>query len=352
MTIRRPTKQEREERVLDLYYNQKKNYREIAKLERMCPRDIGLIVNKESKEIESEQSKSKASNAYKMFSEGKSPTDVAIALDLREPEVTKLYTESWRLGKIYDLDHIYQETNGNLAPLLKLYKLMKAEGLKAEDVVRIMKIANDDLPSIEHRYEALKVETDWLEKQKQSSVRILEDYDNQITALGNRLDSYCLSCQEEGVKLNYLRQKIMKLEALVRLFESSNSEYIKIRETVEEQTRDMLDNSKHLLKYAVLSVTESIRIDPAKYMPLICGSTPWAMSYNIMKYSGSYTYGQGRQYLSIEDYSGMIVEEADILYNKIVKNQTDQIIDDYSASMSSSPPPPPSDEDLNILSRV
>jgi hypothetical protein len=336
MTVRRLSEEEREERVLDLYYNQEMTYRDIAKLERMCPRDIGLIVNKESKDIESRQSLSKAAQAYRMFSEGKSPTDVAIALDLREPEVTKLYTESWKLAQIHDLNHLYREMKGNPAPLVKLYKLIKAAGLRAEDVVRIIKIANNDLPSIEYRYEALKVETDWLEKQKQSSLRILEDYDNQITALGKRLDSYCLSCLEEGVKLNNLRQKLMKREALVRLFESNNSEYIKIRETVEEQTRDMLDSSKGLLKYAVLSVTESIRNDPAKYMPLICGSTPSVMSYNIMKYSGSHMYGRGRQYLSIEDYSGMLVEEADMLYNKIVKDQTDQIIDDYRASTTTS----------------
>ena len=41
------------------------------------------------------QSLSKSSQAYKSFSEGKSPTDVAIALDMREPEVSQLYKESW-----------------------------------------------------------------------------------------------------------------------------------------------------------------------------------------------------------------------------------------------------------------
>jgi hypothetical protein len=154
--MRRPTKEEREERVLDLYYNQRKTYREIAELERICPRDIGLIVNKDSKDVESNESMSKASEAYKMFRGGASPIDVAIALDLREPEVTKLYAESVKLGQIYDLNHIYQEMKGNPAPLVRLYKYLKAEGLKAEDVVRIMEIANNDLPSVEYKCEAKK----------------------------------------------------------------------------------------------------------------------------------------------------------------------------------------------------
>src|ERR671914_394398 len=40
------TRQERERLVLDLYYNQGKTYREISKLARISPRDIGLILNK------------------------------------------------------------------------------------------------------------------------------------------------------------------------------------------------------------------------------------------------------------------------------------------------------------------
>jgi hypothetical protein len=40
------TRMERERLVLDLYYNQGKTYREIAKELRISPRDIGIILNK------------------------------------------------------------------------------------------------------------------------------------------------------------------------------------------------------------------------------------------------------------------------------------------------------------------
>jgi transposase len=40
------TRQERERRVLDLYYNQDKTYREISKEARISLRDIGVILNK------------------------------------------------------------------------------------------------------------------------------------------------------------------------------------------------------------------------------------------------------------------------------------------------------------------
>ena len=41
-----PSRQEREERVLDLHFNQNKNYRQIAKEMKMSVRDIGTIYHK------------------------------------------------------------------------------------------------------------------------------------------------------------------------------------------------------------------------------------------------------------------------------------------------------------------
>src|SRR5215212_445071 len=77
------TRQERERLVLDLY-NQGKTYREISKVARISPRDIGVILNKavEEKKIEGlkeedninsennqEQQLALSTQAYKLFSE-------------------------------------------------------------------------------------------------------------------------------------------------------------------------------------------------------------------------------------------------------------------------------------------
>jgi uncharacterized protein YdbL (DUF1318 family) len=50
------TRQEREKLVLDLYYNQNKSYRQIAKEARICPRDIKAILEKPVKEMEVKKS--------------------------------------------------------------------------------------------------------------------------------------------------------------------------------------------------------------------------------------------------------------------------------------------------------
>src|SRR5919106_438886 len=110
------TRQERERLVLELY-NQGKTIREIAKEARMSFRDIGIILNKAAEEKtevqgikqnnnnnngreknqEEQQHLSLAAQAYKLFSDRKTPLYVAIALNLRESEATKFYREYWRL---------------------------------------------------------------------------------------------------------------------------------------------------------------------------------------------------------------------------------------------------------------
>jgi transposase len=113
------TRQERERLVLDLYYNQGKTYREIAKVARISPRDIGVILNKavedknreeqqdntdSEKNQNQEQQLSLSARAYKLFSDRKTPLEVAIALNLRESEATKFYREYWKLKQLHNLN--------------------------------------------------------------------------------------------------------------------------------------------------------------------------------------------------------------------------------------------------------
>jgi hypothetical protein len=98
-------RKETEDLILDLYYDQKKTFREIQRIVRKSPRDISNVLNK----VEPERSSpSKSSQAYRMFTENKTPIQVAIALNLREKEVNEYYREYWQLEGLYKLDQIYE----------------------------------------------------------------------------------------------------------------------------------------------------------------------------------------------------------------------------------------------------
>jgi DNA-binding CsgD family transcriptional regulator len=83
--------------VIDLYFNQHKTYAEIAEIERISLRDIHAIIKEEiarrQKYKHQQQRQEQSAKTYKLFSEGKTPVQVAIALNIGQPEVTKLYRE-------------------------------------------------------------------------------------------------------------------------------------------------------------------------------------------------------------------------------------------------------------------
>ena len=111
-------------RVIDLYFNQHKTYAEIAQIERMSPRDIHAIIKQEEarrqKHKHQQHRQEITSKAYKLFSEGKTPVEVATILNLREPEVTKLYREYWKLKGLDKLNTIHKDTNDKVWPVWKL----------------------------------------------------------------------------------------------------------------------------------------------------------------------------------------------------------------------------------------
>jgi hypothetical protein len=103
-----------------------------------------------------------AAQAYKLFSDRKTPLEVAIILNLKESEVTEFYKEYWKLKQLHDLMIVYEETKGDIDPFLKLYRLSKAAGMSALHVTNLLKIANTNLSDIQHRYERLKREVNKL----------------------------------------------------------------------------------------------------------------------------------------------------------------------------------------------
>jgi hypothetical protein len=95
-------REEREEYVAQLY-KEGRGVREIAELVRMSFRDIGAIIKKVKLQAERErgytseepQPKSPESKAFQLFSQGKSPVQVVIALDLPAHYVQAKYQEYW-----------------------------------------------------------------------------------------------------------------------------------------------------------------------------------------------------------------------------------------------------------------
>jgi hypothetical protein len=350
------TRQERERLVLDLY-NQGKTYREIAKEARISPRDIGIILNKvieektkESKEegkdnnsVENNQQGphlSLASQAYKLFSDRKTPLEVAIELNLGESEATKFYREYWKLKQLHNLTIIYEETKGDIEPFLKLYKLAKRKGMSVKQVVNLLEIANNDLPSVERRFKGLRNDMSMLQFQKRIDERNLYQLNNQIALTTKLLNSIRISCKRETREIENLYNEKARIENLVTHFKNNNEEYLNnIKREAEENIKSVLTNGKVLLQCALASVIESLRSNPELYSFVLYNTS--VVTASSVTYGSNYpslmSSGLQQQQRPFNDrYAALILEESEKLYNKLTTELTNRVMVVAAAAMSAS----------------
>jgi DNA-binding CsgD family transcriptional regulator len=190
---------ERETKVLELY-NEGKTTREIAKELRISLRDISHILKKhgvnhgitsiDDNNKKSHSNNEKATQAYKLISEGKKPVEVAILLALSERQATKYYTEYWRLKRLYKLHFIYKKSKSNLSTFLRLYRLVKRLGIRIKDLewfVSMVEIGTYKIPEIQNQYTKIKNELEDIDYKKTMAKYELQNINNHITIL-NRVN--------------------------------------------------------------------------------------------------------------------------------------------------------------------
>jgi hypothetical protein len=206
-------REEKEQYVIQLY-KENKSTREIAKLTHMSFRDIGIVTKKVKLEAHGERgrleeddikSKSKTTQAFKLFSEFKSPVDVIIALDLPANQVRALYQEYLELEGFYRLAQIYEEAKYDLDDLLRLHRIVKALGMEKHDIISAFElIKHNQLETLQWKAGYLKSEITRLEWEKRSSMYHLSNLRRMINEFEETL------AQKRG-EMAYLNRECRKL---------------------------------------------------------------------------------------------------------------------------------------------
>jgi hypothetical protein len=336
------TRREKEELVLDLYYKQNKNYRQIAQEARMSPRDIGEIVKKASNEKERQQHKSLSTQAYELFSKDKTPVQVAIILNIGEGQASQYYTEYLRLIQLGDVTQIYRELKGDVWYFVNLCKVAKSARMSIPQVINLLKIANNYLPSVEYRYDQLRREISGLEFVKRGAAKDFQNLNDQIINMGKTLDSIKLDCEKGMARLQVLQQERMKQEVLVKHFENNNEEYINIVKTIEDKVRNILSAVKVFLQLALLSLIESMRCDPDKYISLIYYDDNKSLSSTTRDNNDQHQHyplymHRQQPYQSpyydydIEDCKTILLDEAEKLYSSMAKKMVCELIKEIAS---------------------
>ena len=173
----------------------------------MSFRDIGDITKKVELQAarergyiaEDTQPKSKESQAFKLFSEGRSPVEVAILLDLAADRVRALYREYWELTGRPKFST--KPKNSKRPSLLRLHEIVKGLGMKEPDIIKVFELAkHKELENLQWKVEYLRNEVNTLEMEKWKST-------NQILKLNRMIDEFEGSLAQKRGEMVYMNQE-------------------------------------------------------------------------------------------------------------------------------------------------
>jgi chromosome segregation ATPase len=167
-----------------------------------------------------------------LLSQGKTPLQVAISLNIRQSEAAKYYREYWKLKRLHKLYSTYIELGDDgIGDFLKLYTRAKKEGISIEQVVKLPPLADENndvgLSFLEKKRDSCIDEIHELDIQIERSENHLQSLSNQIANARNLLSDLNTACKNKRQELETLNNEISRLKALKALvtrFKSNDEE--------------------------------------------------------------------------------------------------------------------------------
>jgi transposase len=236
---------EKEECVIRLY-KENKSTREIAKIMHMSFGRIAAITKKVKLEADRERgqleedddikSKSKTTQAIKLFSELKTPVEVAIALDVPADQAQAICLEYWKLDGMYRLAEIYEEAKYDLHDVLRLHRIVKDLGMEKQDIINALELVKQNqLQTLESKVQNLRYQINLLEAQKRKYMDHIFNLKRMIRESEETL------AQKRG-EMAYLNRETRKLRQRIIDYNSHN-----LRPTDSE--RDANSDSTEIVPY-------------------------------------------------------------------------------------------------------
>jgi chorismate mutase len=269
---------EKEKLVIDLYYNQRKNVRQIAQEARMSFRDIAAILKKKEAAAvngngsgdgngsgngirvamdnqqqqlgnsSSSQPNQKSTQAYKFFSEGYKPVEVVIQLGLSERQATKYCREYWELKGLHELTYLYEERKHHLPSFIRLHNIMEREGMDDEkDIANVLKYAKE-LPKLQQYWENLRANNHNLKCQNQELEKEMQGRRRNIAELTEVENMHHQNVDTLQNDIDRLLNERRQLQQFVSRFKNSNDKYLKIKDVAEEHVKKTFDRGRDIIR--------------------------------------------------------------------------------------------------------
>ena len=320
------SRQETEDLIIDLYYNQKKTFREIQKIVRKSPRDIRSILDK----VEPERaSLSVSSRAYQMFMEGSSPMHVAITLNLRENQVNEYYKEYWNLNGLYHLSQVYEEIKDDIWSIIELFRRTRSEGLSQQQISRILKT----IITLEHKNRDLEGEQARLEVGNKQAAKTIQQLTDSIQNDHKTLEKNYSVISQQKQEIFSLNKEKTRLENFINSIQLNSETCVKIKQIVKQEIESIVSNPTRLIRLALAALFESSRKHPGKFQALYYNMPPHLSVEQILAQSS--ISQSGKPYEDSEDEK-FLLHEAEQSYNRIIDAITSNCINGMPNNAESS----------------
>ncbi|MFL6410826.1 MAG: hypothetical protein ACJ71K_06240 [Nitrososphaeraceae archaeon] len=260
-----------------------------------------------------------------------------------QAQATAYYGEYLKLVGLDEITKVYLEFKGDISYFVNLCKEAKAAKMGVSQVINLLSIANNYLPSVQHRHQQLQKENSYFESILRTKAGEVQNLNGQIRDKEESLDAIKSEHVREAALLEGLQQQTAKVQSFVYNYKNNNEEYIQIIQSIENKVHDSLSDKKKLLKLAVFSLIESMRSNPEKYSALVYHNNKNQSSIsstrsrdnnnsNLLNVKNS-----SRQVVLppppyddciIEYYKDIMLEEAEKLYNVLIDQLVCEVINE------------------------
>jgi len=200
---------------------------EITKKAGVSPNTIKAVLNRAGLD----QSTSTTSRAFELFSEGKTPLQVAITLNLKADEAIHYHQQYYMLLGCTEFTKVYLQIKNNPWPYVNLVQLIHNAGIGDGEVLELLKIANGYLHRVRLEYDRLREEKSLLQVELNSwkaelgnTVRIYQQFCDMNLKLKNREDELKASINGLEAREAELQKTTTELEEHLSKLTGNNTD--------------------------------------------------------------------------------------------------------------------------------
>jgi hypothetical protein len=254
--------EETEEHIVRLH-KEGRTTREISKIVHKNFTHIGAVLRRRFPEEYVNNNSTTTSietQAVDLFAKGKGPIYAVRKLNMKIEEAKKLYSDYLDATNHHTLTQVYKEV-GETLPIFLKHKIREAN-VGVDNVANVVELI-DKIPHIENQYKEVSDNLRITIEQEHRVMNEISRLEREKTALQNYNTSLGFESVSKQQELQNLNCEVGNLRTFIQEIKNGD-DYQKIRQTVEEHVKRVMNDRMMVIEIAVNAVIEALQMNLAK----------------------------------------------------------------------------------------